>query len=102
LISIYFHSIDNAFIVFASAKILMEIIMFGGLGTDSRQLENALSVALAELKIQASVGKVSSMRQMAAYGVSLTPALIIEGKIICQGDVPSVELIKKALEETKK
>ena len=80
----------------------MEIIMVGGLGTDSRQLENALSEALRDLKIQASVGKVSSLRQMAAYGVSDTPALIIEGKIICQGDVPSVELIKKALIDSQK
>ena len=80
----------------------MEIIILGGLGTDSRQVENALSAALSELDVQASVGKVSSIRQMAAYGISKTPALIIEGKIICEGDVPSVEQIKKAISEAQK
>jgi len=75
----------------------MHILILGGLGTDSRQLENALSEAIAELGIKADIGKVSSLRQMAAYGISRTPALIIDGRVICEGDIPSVESIKKAL-----
>ena len=75
----------------------MQILIFGGLGTDCRQLENVLSAAIAELGLKADIGKVSSIRQMAAYGVNRTPALIVDGKIICEGDIPSKETIKKAL-----
>ena len=79
----------------------MEILIFGGLGTDARQLENALAQALRELNMSASIGKVSSIRQMAAYGVNQTPALMIEGRIVCEGTIPSVEEIKKALSSSK-
>jgi small redox-active disulfide protein 2 len=77
----------------------MEILVLGGLGTDCRQLENVLSEAIEELGIVASIGKVSSLRQMSAYGVSRTPALIINGKIVCQGNIPRIDEIKKALSE---
>lgn len=76
----------------------MEILILGGLGTECRQLENALAEALKELGIRASIGKVSNLRQMSAYGVNKTPALIIGGKIVCEGEIPSVGLLKKELE----
>lgn len=76
----------------------MEILVLGGLGTDCRQLENVLSEAIEALGIIASIGKVSSLRQMSAYGVSRTPALIINGKIVCEGEIPGIEKIKKELE----
>jgi len=77
----------------------MDILIFGGLGTDAKQLENALAEALRQTKTAASIGKVSSMRQMVAYGINKTPALMINKKIICEGDIPSVEMIMKALEK---
>jgi small redox-active disulfide protein 2 len=85
------------FLSCALFKKIMQILILGGLGTDCRQLENVLSDAIAELGIRADIGKVSSIRQMAAYGVSRTPALIIDGKIICEGEIPSKDMIKRAL-----
>ena len=79
----------------------MDILIFGGLGTDAKQLENALAEALRQTKTAASIGKVSSMRQMVAYGINKTPALMINKKIICEGDIPSVEMIREALEKDK-
>jgi protein-disulfide isomerase len=77
----------------------MDIVIVGGLGTDCRQLENALSDALRELEIKASIGRVSGYRQMSAYGVSRMPALIIDGKKIVEGRIPSVEELKEALSQ---
>jgi small redox-active disulfide protein 2 len=76
----------------------MQILILGGLGTDCRQLENVLSEAISELGIKADIGKISSIRQMAAYGVSQTPALIINGRIIFEGEIPSIEKIRKLLD----
>lgn len=55
--------------------------------------------ALAELKKTAEVVKVSDINEIIDKGVMQTPALILDGKIVIQGKIPSVEQIKKFIEE---
>ncbi|MCL2005966.1 MAG: thioredoxin family protein [Planctomycetaceae bacterium] len=42
--------------------------------------------------------KVTDINHIIALGVLTTPALIVDGKIVCSGTVPSVEEIRKLLE----
>lgn len=53
--------------------------------------------ALEELGIEANIVKVKDLMQIAAHGVMTTPGLIIDGKLVSQGKVLTVEEIKKFL-----
>ena len=41
--------------------------------------------------------KVSELRQIMAFGVMMTPALVVDGEVKVVGQVPSVEEIKKLI-----
>jgi small redox-active disulfide protein 2 len=49
---------------------------------------------LAELNIAAAVDKVADIKEIVAYRVLSTPALIIDGQVKCAGRIPRVEEIK--------
>ncbi len=49
---------------------------------------------LAELNIAANVEKVADIKQMMTFGILLTPALVINGKVRCTGRIPRPEEIK--------
>ena len=41
--------------------------------------------------------KVSGLSEIMAFGVFVTPALVVDGKVMVTGQVPSVEEIKKMI-----
>ncbi|BAU23754.1 redox-active disulfide protein 2 [Caldimicrobium thiodismutans] len=53
--------------------------------------------ALDELGIPADLVKIKDFMQIAAHGVLTTPGLVIDGKLVSQGKVLSVEEIKELL-----
>ncbi|MCX5657980.1 MAG: thioredoxin family protein [Candidatus Omnitrophica bacterium] len=55
--------------------------------------------ALLELKKEAKIVKVTDINTMIEKGVMQTPALIIDGKIIVQGKIPTVEQIKEWIQK---
>ncbi|QJA06519.1 thioredoxin family protein [Thermosulfurimonas marina] len=57
-------------------------------------------LALEELGLEATVEKVKDLGQIAAHGVVKTPALVVDGKVVSQGKVLSVEEIKKLLSQS--
>ncbi len=60
-----------------------------------RNVERALKELGLEKKVQ--ILEVKDPREMAAKGVFLTPALLIDGKKVSEGTVPSVGDIMKFL-----
>jgi len=56
---------------------------------------------LDELKLEADLTRITDVFEIIERGISLTPALIINGKIIYQGKVPSTKEIKNILVEEK-
>jgi small redox-active disulfide protein 2 len=50
--------------------------------------------AVAALNLAAEISHVFNVREYAKLGVRLTPAVIVEGKIVCSGKVPTVEELK--------
>ena len=54
---------------------------------------------LEELKLEAELVKVTDVFQIIDRGISFTPALVIDGKLIFQGKVPTMEQIRTILEE---
>ncbi len=60
--------------------------------------EEAVKAAM-ELGIKYDFEKVSDIQKIMAFGVMMTPALVIDGVVKVSGKVPSVDEIKKMLQE---
>lgn len=53
--------------------------------------------AANELKLECSIEKVTELPKIMSYGVMLTPALVIDGKVAAAGRVPDPAAIKVML-----
>jgi len=53
--------------------------------------------AVEELGISAEITKVTDLKEIMAFGVMMTPALAVNGKVKVAGRVPSAEEIKNLL-----
>lgn len=53
--------------------------------------------AVKELNIQAEIGKVTDIDKITGYGVMMTPALVVDGKVVSAGKVLSKDEIKKII-----
>lgn len=73
----------------------MEIEIFGPGCPKCNNTKENVKKALAELKKDAEMVKVTDINTMIERGIIHTPALAIDGKILTQGKVPTVEEIKK-------
>jgi small redox-active disulfide protein 2 len=61
--------------------------------------ENARN-AVARSGIDAEVEEVHDLLQMAALGIIATPTLVVDGRIVMSGKVPSVEQLEEVLAAT--
>lgn len=59
--------------------------------------EENVRKAVAELGKTAEVVKVTDIMEMIKRGVMRTPAVIVNGKIVIQGKIPTVEHVKELL-----
>jgi len=75
----------------------MEIKVLGPGCPKCKSLEKAVFNAVAELDIAADITKVEDIVEIMNYGVMSTPALVIDGKVVVKGRVPSVEEIKSLI-----
>jgi small redox-active disulfide protein 2 len=78
----------------------MEIKILGTGCTNCKNLEKSTYNAVAELELNADISKVEDIQQIISYGVMRTPALVVNGKVIVYGRVPSVSEIKEMLLKT--
>ena len=67
-----------------------------------KQLEALVKDVVTELKIKASVIKVTDIDEIINHGVMMTPALLINSKEFCSGRMPSKEELIKELKKLKK
>jgi small redox-active disulfide protein 2 len=60
-------------------------------------LAAATEQAAKTLGLEYQIEKVTDMKQIMTFGVMMTPALVVDGKVKLAGRVPAVEEIKKML-----
>jgi len=75
----------------------MDIKILGTGCANCKSLEKATINALAELDITANVEKVEDIQKIMSYGIMRTPGLVINGKIVFSGRVPSAKELKEII-----
>lgn len=76
----------------------MEIKILGTGCANCKTLEKLTFNTLAEMSIVANVEKEEDIAKIMAYGVMRTPALVINGKVVLSGKIPSVKELKEIIE----
>ena len=77
----------------------MEIKVLGTGCPNCKTLEKSVINTLAELNIDAKVEKVEDIVQIMSYGIMRTPGLVIDGKVVLSGRVPSTKELKELIEK---
>lgn len=60
-----------------------------------QDLEKRVRDIFAEMNLAADIEHVTDLKQLAAMGVLMTPGLVVDGKVVSQGRVPSRDELKK-------
>jgi len=72
----------------------MEIKVLGTGCAKCKTLEKNVREAVEQMGLDASITKVEDIMEIMQYNVMTTPALVVDGKIIVKGSVPSVSELK--------
>jgi small redox-active disulfide protein 2 len=77
------------------AKIKIEVL---GTGCPKcKKLAEVADQAARSLGIDYDLEKVTDLQKIMAYGVLMTPALVVNGRVLVSGKVPSLDETKKML-----
>jgi small redox-active disulfide protein 2 len=79
----------------------MEIKVLGTGCPNCKNLEKSVMNSLAELNIDADVEKIEDIQKIISYGIMRTPGLVINGKVVISGRLPSSSEIKELLLKNK-
>jgi len=66
------------------------------------KLEQDLMAVMSELNLSADLDHVRDVKEIACYGVMGNPALVIDGKVVAVGRVPSKSQLKEWLQAVRK
>ncbi|MDD4921157.1 MAG: thioredoxin family protein [Bacteroidales bacterium] len=75
----------------------MEIKILGTGCPKCKTLEKLTREVVEKNGVDANIEKVEDIMEIMKYGVMSTPALVLDGKVVIKGRVPSEQEIKSAL-----
>jgi small redox-active disulfide protein 2 len=75
----------------------MKIQILGTGCPKCRRLAENAEAAARELGIEYEIQKVTDINEIMSFGVMMTPALAVDGKVKAVGKVPSAEEIRKLI-----
>lgn len=76
---------------------MKDLKILGGGCANCKTLYKNAEEAAKNLGVECSFEKVTDFKKIAEYGVMRTPALVIDGKVVVSGSVPSVKEIEGLL-----
>lgn len=83
------------------AKRSSGIKVLGGGCAKCHELEANTKAALASLGLEETVELITDFSVIAAYGVMSTPALVVDGKVVCCGKVLKKDEAKALIERAR-
>ena len=63
-----------------------------------KSLEQSVRNVASELQLDADISKVEDIMDIMQYGVMRTPGLVVDGKVVMSGRLPSKEELKSILQ----
>jgi len=75
----------------------MKIQVLGTGCAKCKSLEKAVRDVVAQNNIDAEVTKVEDIMEIMKFNVMTTPALVVDGKVVVKGRVPSSDELKQIL-----
>ena len=75
----------------------MQIKVLGTGCKKCNELEQAIRNAIEALDIDATIDKEEDIMRIMEYGVNRTPALVVDGKVVVSGRVPSDKELEELL-----
>jgi len=81
---------------------MLSILVLGPGCYNCRRLEALCREVVAELGVEAAVEKITDMNQILALGVMVTPGLVINGRVVSSGRVPSKNTLEQWIIEAGK
>ncbi|HSH53372.1 MAG TPA: thioredoxin family protein [Bacteroidales bacterium] len=75
----------------------MEIKILGTGCPKCKKLEKITRDVITEMNVDANISKVEDITKIMEYGVMLTPALVINEKVVFSGQLPSASEIKEQI-----
>ena len=79
----------------------MEIKVLGTGCPRCKALEKTTRDVVAEMGIDATIEKEEDIMKIMGYGIMHTPALVVNGKVVLSGRVPSASEVKEVLGKNK-
>lgn len=76
---------------------MKKIVILGPGCPKCTKLYQVTEEAVKSLGLECELEKVTDITEIMAYGVMLTPALVVNGEVKIMGKVPSVDAIEKML-----
>ena len=75
----------------------MDIKILGTGCSKCKTLEHLTREVVIKNSIDATITKVEDIMEIMKYNIMTTPALVIDGKVVAKGRIPSAEEIKQFL-----
>lgn len=66
-----------------------------------QEVEKRVFTACSEMQFPADIEHIYDIKEIRNLGVLITPALLIDGKIVFQGKIPTINEIKLAIFKAK-
>jgi small redox-active disulfide protein 2 len=79
----------------------MDIKILGTGCAKCKAVEKGVREVVAELGIDAEVEDIKDMARIMSYKVMMTPGLVIDGKVVSSGHVPSKSDVRKMILEAE-
>lgn len=79
----------------------MDIKILGPGCMNCKRLEEVTKKAVAEMGEEVDIFKITDYSEIIQYNILTTPGLVINGKVVSSGRIPSVEEVKEWIADNK-
>jgi len=80
---------------------MLDIKVLGPGCANCTKLENLVNEVVAENNLSAKVEKITDKEKFMDYGVMLTPGLVVNGKVLVMGKIPTKHTLAHWLQDIK-